>query len=61
MTTEQNESDKPFDPYYGQVWYDEKSKRTYEYLACGEGSVNIHNDPITGYWQEINWDNKRSS
>tara|TARA_A100000164_G_C21707937_1_gene676732 strand:+ start:211 stop:393 length:183 start_codon:yes stop_codon:yes gene_type:complete len=55
----QNKYDPPLDPYFGQVWYDRESKKTYEYIEVGEGSIDINNDPINGVWAEINWDNKR--
>jgi len=50
----------PYNPYFGQVWYDEKSKKTYEYIECGEGSIDINNDPISGFWTEINWNYERT-
>ena len=50
----------PYNPYFGQVYYDEKSKKTFEYVECGEGSTKINNDPISGYWTEIDWNYERT-
>jgi len=49
----------PYDPYFGQVFYDWKSKKAYEYIECGEGSTDEDGLPVRGYWDEINWDFKR--
>tara|TARA_A100001515_G_scaffold96957_1_gene77877 strand:- start:15 stop:194 length:180 start_codon:yes stop_codon:yes gene_type:complete len=49
----------PINPYYGQVWHDGESKKTYEYIEVGEGSTDINNDPINGFWTEIDWNHKR--
>ena len=49
----------PINPYYGQVWHDGESKKTYEYIEVGEGSIDINNDPINGVWTEIEWNHKR--
>ena len=50
----------PYNPYFGQVYYDGLSKKTYEYIECGEGSIDINNDPISGFWTEINWNYERT-
>ena len=50
----------PYNPYFGQVYYDGLSKKTYEYLECGEGSIDINNDPIIGFWAEIDWNYERT-
>jgi len=49
----------PYDPYFGQVFYDWKSKEAYEYIECGEGSTDEDGLPVCGIWVEINWDFKR--
>jgi len=49
----------PYDPYFGQVFYDWKSKKAYEYIECGEGSTDEDGLPVCGYWDEIDWDFKR--
>jgi len=51
--------DFPYDPYFGQVFYDWKSKEAYEYIECGEGSTDEDGLPVRGIWFEINWDFKR--
>ena len=51
---------KPNNPYYGQVYYDGLSKKTYEYLECGEGSTDKDGLPVYGYWQEIDWNYERT-
>ena len=53
-------SNFPYNPYFGQVYYDGLSKKTYEYIECGEGSIDINNDPISGFWTEINWNYERT-
>ncbi len=35
-------------------------KKTYEYYECGEGSIDINNDPIIGFWAEIDWNYERT-
>ena len=50
----------PHNPYFGQVYYDGLSKKTYEYIECGEGSIDKNNDPISGFWTEINWNYERT-
>tara|TARA_R100001015_G_C4501665_1_gene76019 strand:+ start:411 stop:617 length:207 start_codon:yes stop_codon:yes gene_type:complete len=50
----------PYNPYYGQVYYDGQSKKTYEYLECGEGSTDKDGLPVYGYWQEIDWNYERT-
>ena len=50
----------PCNPYYGQVWHDEKSKKTYEYVECGEGSTDTDGLKISGFWTEINWNYERT-
>ena len=63
----------PDDPYDGQVFYDWKSKKIYEYTECYEGSTDENGYPISGlwtatdedglpvkgFWSEIDWDFKR--
>ena len=49
----------PHNLYFVQVWYDWKLKKFFEYVECGEGSIDINNDPINGFWEEIDWDYKR--
>ena len=51
---------KPYNPYYGQVYYDGQSKKTYEYLECGEGSTDKDGLPVYGYWEEIDWNYERT-
>jgi len=46
----------PYDPYFGQVFYDWKSKKAYEYIECGEGSTDEDGLSVRGYWDEIDWD-----
>ena len=41
------------------VLYDCKLKKFFEYVESGEGSIDINNDPINGFWEEIDWDYKR--
>ena len=50
----------PYNPYYGQVYYDGQSKKTYEYLECGEGSTDKDGLPVYGYWEEIDWNYERT-
>ena len=60
----------PDDPYDGQVFYDWKSKKIYEYTECYEGSTDENGYPVSGlwtatdedglpvkgFWSEIDWD-----
>ena len=60
----------PYDPYHGQVFYDWKSKKIYEYTECYEGSTDENGYPVSGFWtatdedglpvkgfwSEIDWD-----
>ena len=63
----------PYDPYHGQVFYDWKSKKIYEYTECYEGSTDENGYPVSGswtatdedglpvkgFWSEIDWDFKK--